>query len=316
MNYLIGSVGLAFLGLGLVWLKINTPEGAHHRPPWWQRWRDRRQHERAQDALNLRLLHDIGEGLRREATGPLTSSGMPAADAFHPPLPVDEAAERAMWGEHYGQPGEPGWEGTDEEYAAAMAAGRPVSLNAEQARARGWDTDAPLMPLPPEVERTCFHPEGWGDEEPDDGMVHMYQLADGQIVPAHDPGEPCGCPEREPCPADCPHWREVANPLAILGDDAEPEDPHDVATPGTQADALVGPVQPPWAGRLDERGMLPTHVGWALMDQGVELPEDWITCPLGPAYPHLREGQYAEATGQFSRAVLDEYERSMAGGAG
>jgi hypothetical protein len=225
-----------------------TPAGCRNRPPWWrrwrkksramlwsesrhnalrpslwQRWRDRRQHERAVNALTVRLFHDIGEGLRREATGPLTSSGMPA------------------------------WE----------------SLNAEQAHARGWDEDGPLMPLPPE----------WTQ---DAGLVLLPPKPDDL------PSRPCAhCPYMAFYAGTNPHGEALyfctkCGGWTLASDPAEPEDPHDVATPADEADALVGDL---------------------------DTAEMWVK------YPHLRAGQYAEATGQFSRAVLDDYERSMAGGA-
>lgn len=86
MNYLIGAVALAVLGIGLVWLKINTPEGGHRRPPWWRRWREERAQERAQDALNLRLIQDISNGLRGEVTR-ATTPRAPRADWPLQPLP-------------------------------------------------------------------------------------------------------------------------------------------------------------------------------------------------------------------------------------
>jgi hypothetical protein len=107
MNYLVGSIGLFVLAIGLVWLKINTPEGGHRRPPWWQRIRERRLEERAQNAVTVRLFEDISNGLRGEATRAATSP-MPRperplkplppgaeeyADHFHRPLPPEYLAE-------------------------------------------------------------------------------------------------------------------------------------------------------------------------------------------------------------------------------
>lgn len=173
----------------------REPAGKHHRPraprewPWGERVAfranariARRQAERDSDEKYLRKLQEIHAGQHMDT------------------MPPGEAAERAMWGEHYGQPGEPGWEGTADAYAADMAAG-------------------PLMPLPPEVV-DANEPAGWalyGDVkaplyavQPDGGVIHFV----------HRPDEP-----------------EPDDPLAVLGDDAcadalvgpvqpEPEYPH------------------------------------------------------------------------------------------
>jgi hypothetical protein len=188
------TIAIAIYGtLGAIWVLflaaclMITPAGCHNRPPWWQRARDRRQHERAQDALNLRLIHDIGEGLRREATGPLTSSGMPAADAFHPPLPVD-----------------------------------------------GWD-GGPLMPLPPEVMEHA-------DEVLSRLPVGTLESVSDQVCTQ--------CGERWGDDPEC----ECACTRSL----AEPEDPHDVATPETEADAYVGGVRhDPEMDYRDETGTWP-----------------------------------------------------------
>jgi hypothetical protein len=242
--------------LGAIWVLFIaacltiTPAGCRNRPPWWQRWRDRRQHERAVNALTVRLFHDIGEGLRREATGPLTSSGMPAYE----------------------------------------------SMNAEQARARGWDEDAPLMPLPPGEYYDPYSDSG----EP---AAHLTprQIARlrGQPEAQQDVEEGAGAsPDAaEPLNGQGPSDGRSVSPL--------PLDPHDVATPGDGAD--YGDEDP-------DDSMLPGWDDWLETDEAVADAYAGPVVP-SPEFGHLREGQYAEATGQFSRAVLDDYERSMAGGA-
>jgi hypothetical protein len=184
---------------------FGAPAGHHHKPSLRRRLHERNQREQARDAETEELFEgmEVPPEIARDT------------------IPAGEAAERAMWGEHYGQPGEPGWDGTDEEYAAAMAAGRPVSLNAEQAHARGWDTcdGGPLMPLPPDVAHECIQVE----EEPPQPVVFSE------------------------------------DELAIIDSfEDEPEDPHDVATPGDQADALVGGVRhDPEMDYRDETGTWP-----------------------------------------------------------
>jgi hypothetical protein len=101
----------------------------------------RRQRERDRDAATVDTFRDILAGQY-----------------------MGEEAERAMWGEHYGQPGEPGWEGTAEDYAADMAAG-------------------PLMPLPPEVSPGSAEPN-WSSG----GPVLMPE-APTSVSPA-EPGDP------------------------------------------------------------------------------------------------------------------------------
>jgi hypothetical protein len=205
----------------------------------------RRQRERDRDAATVDTFRDILAGQY-----------------------MGEEAERAMWGECYGQPGEPGWEGTAEDYALDMAAG-------------------PLMPLPPEVV------DDWAES---DQALCLCPL--GPDVP----GPPITTE------ADCPAHAHLvpADPLDVLGDDA-------------CADALVGPVGTCRSGQGHDydrcpgcdacRGCHPHDPGMGCLPYltAVPVPRD--------DYADLAAGQYAEATGQFSRALLGEYERAHAGGA-
>jgi hypothetical protein len=153
--------GVLVLLVAAMWVGINTPEPAgHHHKPAKGRFEEarnwvafkagrevrmitRRQAERDNDAATERLFAgmEVPPEIARDAmpAGIWHYEGLTEPELAHYDDPqvmaharMDEAAERAMWGVHYGEPGEPGWEGTGEEYAAAMAAG-------------------PLMPLPPEV---------------------------------------------------------------------------------------------------------------------------------------------------------------------
>ena len=113
--YLWAAVGcgvLAVIAYPVLSYLIDKPErprwraqGAHHRPWWWQRHRDRRQAEQDENTKTERLFEDISASISRESTG-RTSSGMPrtqwplqplppgveeAADHFHRPLPPEVA---------------------------------------------------------------------------------------------------------------------------------------------------------------------------------------------------------------------------------
>jgi hypothetical protein len=154
--YLWAAVGFGILAVAaypVLSYLIDKPEGTHRRASWWRRIRDRRQEERAQDALNLRLIHDISESIARESTG-RTSSGMPrtqwplqplppgveeAADHFHRPEEGASAPLLAPELEHYddpqvmayarmGEAAEPGWEDAVEDYAAAMHTGNTEAI--------------------------------------------------------------------------------------------------------------------------------------------------------------------------------------------
>jgi hypothetical protein len=150
----------------------------------------------------------------------------------------------------------------------------------------------PLMPLPPEVA---------DDPCPECGCPPSQPLGCG----CNNDDCPCSEPE-DPAEVDDPRV-EPADPLAVLGDDA-------------CADALVGPVRPRCrSGQGHDydrcpgcdacRGCHPHDPGMGCLPYlaAVPVPRD--------DYADLAGGQYAEATGQFSVAVLDEYERAHAGGA-
>jgi hypothetical protein len=208
----LAAIFALFVATALTLIETAEPAGRHHRP-------SRRQLERATDEETVGTFRDIHAGQY-----------------------LDEAAERAMWGVHYGQPGEPGWEGTAEDYAAAMAAG-------------------PLMPLPPEVVRDVL----------------------AQVCPqcgehyGNDTDYECGC----------------------FAHAVWPEDPHDVATPEDEADQFVGDLGP---AELEETSQPPGGESSGTLEETSKPPE----------FEHLRAGQYEEATGQFSRAVLDAYEQHQA----
>jgi len=105
--YLYAAVGLALLAViayPVLSYLIDKPErprwrarGSHHRLRWWQRIRDERAQERAQDALNLRLLQGISSGLRGEATRAATS---PMRRAEWPLQPLPPGAEEHAYHFH------------------------------------------------------------------------------------------------------------------------------------------------------------------------------------------------------------------------
>jgi hypothetical protein len=78
------------------------------------------------------------------------------------------------------------------------------------------------LPLPPEVERTCFHPEGWGDEEP------AYEIS-AEATPSPETARALD--------AITDAYREGIHRMIAAG-------PLDVATPETEADAYVGDLGP------------------------------------------------------------------------
>jgi hypothetical protein len=102
--YLWAAVGcgvLAVIAYPVLSYLIDKPErprwraqGAHHRPWWWQRHRDRRQAEADENTKTERLFEDISTSIRRESAG-RTSSGMPRTQWPLQPLPagVEEAAD-------------------------------------------------------------------------------------------------------------------------------------------------------------------------------------------------------------------------------
>jgi hypothetical protein len=115
------------------------------------------------------------------------------------------------------------------------------SLNAEQARARGWDQvdGGPLMPLPPEVTAHA-------DEVLSRLPVGTLESVSDQVCTQC--GERWG--ERWGDDPECE--------CACTRGPAEPEDPHGVATPGDQADAYVGGVRhDPEMDYRDETGTWP-----------------------------------------------------------
>lgn len=150
------------------------------------------------------------------------------------------------------------------------------------------------MEVPPEIARDAMPTGIWHYESLNAEQAHArgWDVCDGgPLMPL--PPEATRNPFADlelygPELAACPHcdspYGTVHGPRCPYDPD-EPEDPHDVATPEDEADAYVGDLGP------------------------AELPAQPEPGDVG----HLREGQYAEATGQFSRAVLDTYERAQVG---
>jgi predicted transcriptional regulator len=89
----------------------------------------------------------------------------------------------------------------------------------------------PLKPLPPGAEEYADH----FHRPLDEGTVHMYQLADGQIVPA----------EGYVPPEDLHEVIRAGIGEAERGETVTHEDPLDVATPEQVADELVGDLPEP-----------------------------------------------------------------------
>jgi hypothetical protein len=280
--------GVLALLAAATWAGINTPEpaGHHHKPrkpqlrqSERQRRRHRRQAERSRDEATERLFAgmQVPPEIARDATH--TDDDSCGRCGWH--TEAGTAAGRAAeLRQHLGK------------HAAAMSTGiwHYESLSAEQAQARGWtEPDGPLMPLPPEVDE-----DDWAES---DQALCLCPL--GPDVP----GPPITTE------ADCPAHAHLdpADPLAVLGDDA-------------CADALVGPVQPQCRSGQGHgydrcpgcdacRGCHPHDPGTGCLPylDAVPVPRD--------AYTDLQGGAYAESTGQFTVAVLDEYERAHAGGA-
>ena len=173
----------------------------------------------------------------------------------------------------------------DEAYLRAVQ-----EVRAEQHMETGPVTSSG-MPLPPEVDDDWY-----------DAQSPFRQLCPQCRASEHCEGGTsfcecaCGLPDDPDGPID---------PLAVLGDDA-------------CADALVGPARPRCrSGQGHDYDRCPgcdACRGCHPHDPGMGcLP--WLAAVPVPRddYADLAGGQYAEATGQFSVAVLDEYERALVG---
>ena len=134
--YLWAAVGFGVLAVAaypVLSYLIDKPEGTHRRAPWWQRIRERRLEERAQDAVNLRLLQDIHNGLRGEVARAATSR---APRTEWPLQPLPPGAEQHA--DHFHR-----WAAEPEPEAA-----QPPALDSELIRL-GW------------TEEQWSHPDLW-----------------------------------------------------------------------------------------------------------------------------------------------------------
>jgi hypothetical protein len=107
---------------------IDAPEGAHHRPPWWQRAHERNVREQARDEANLRVMQEIHAEQHMDAktSGPAVPDGTPGsgpAAGPEPLMPLPPPAPEYEYPWLDAEPEDPHDVATDDEHADQLVGG-------------------------------------------------------------------------------------------------------------------------------------------------------------------------------------------------